>query len=148
MALGRGGDVFVLDMGEPVKIADLAADLIRLSGKEVGNDIEIRFTGSRPGEKLYEEMFFGAEHAVPTEHPKVLRARNAQLPVGVTTVVNGLILAAEEGRPDEELRGILKRLVVDYDPHSAGAPAVGAHPDRTAEVPPRDGDSPSVKPSV
>ncbi len=72
----------------------------------------------------------------PPQHPKVLRARNAELPVGVTTVVNELILAAEEGRPDDELRGLLKRLVVDYDPHNAGAPMHGGHAERTAEVPP------------
>ncbi len=121
-ALGRGGEVFVLDMGEPVKIADLAADLIRLSGKEVGKDIEIRFSGTRPGEKLYEELFFDAEHASPTEHAKVLRARNATLPVGVSTVVNDLIQAAQEGWPAEELRGLLKRLVPDYEPSLAGMP--------------------------
>ena len=74
--LGQGGEVFVLDMGEPVKIVDLARDLIRLSGLEVGRDIEIKFTGVRPGEKLYEELFFGAEMATPTTHPKVLRARH------------------------------------------------------------------------
>ncbi len=121
-AMGQGGEVFVLDMGEPVKIADLAADLIRLSGKEVGRDIEIRFSGTRPGEKLYEELFFDAEHASPTEHPKVLRARNAALPVGVTTVANDLILAAEEGWPGEELRALLRRLVPDYEASLAGMP--------------------------
>ena len=121
-ALGKGGEVFVLDMGEPVKIADLAADLIRLSGKEVGRDVEIRFSGTRPGEKLYEELFFDAEHASPTEHPKVLRARNAALPVGVSTVVADLIQAAEEGWPSEDLRGLLKRLVPDYEPSLAGMP--------------------------
>ena len=121
-ALGKGGEVFVLDMGEPVKIADLAADLIRLSGKEVGRDVEIRFSGTRPGEKLYEELFFDAEHASPTEHPKVLRARNAALPVGVSTVVADLIQAAEEGWAAEDLRGLLKRLVPDYEPSLAGMP--------------------------
>ncbi|MFN8648220.1 MAG: nucleoside-diphosphate sugar epimerase/dehydratase [Gemmatimonadales bacterium] len=121
-ALGKGGEVFVLDMGEPVKIADLAADLIRLSGKEVGRDVEIRFSGTRPGEKLYEELFFDAEHASPTEHPKVLRARNAALPVGVSTVVGDLIQAAEEGWAAEDLRGLLKRLVPDYEPSLAGMP--------------------------
>ena len=121
-ALGKGGEVFVLDMGEPVKIADLAADLIRLSGKEVGRDVEIRFSGTRPGEKLYEELFFDAEHASPTEHPKVLRARNAALPVGVTTGVGDLIQAAEEGWAAEDLRGLLKRLVPDYEPSLAGMP--------------------------
>ena len=74
-ALGNGGEVFVLDMGNPVKIADLAADLIGLCGLEVGRDIEIKFTGIRPGEKLYEEMFFHEENAVATDHPKVLRAK-------------------------------------------------------------------------
>jgi FlaA1/EpsC-like NDP-sugar epimerase len=120
--LGKGGEVFVLDMGEPVKIADLAADLIRLSGKEVGKDIEIRFSGTRPGEKLYEELFFDAEHATPTEHPKVLRARNAALPLGVSTVVGDLILAAQEGWSPEDLRALLQRLVPDYEPSLAGMP--------------------------
>jgi FlaA1/EpsC-like NDP-sugar epimerase len=121
-AMGRGGEVFVLDMGEPVKIADLAADLIRLSGKTVGKDIEIRFSGTRPGEKLYEELFFDAEHATPTDHPKVLRARNATLPVGVSTVVNDLVQAAHEGWPADELRTLLRRLVPDYEPSLAGMP--------------------------
>ena len=121
-ALGRGGEVFVLDMGDPVKIADLAADLIRLSGKEVGTDIEIHFSGVRPGEKLYEELFFGAEHATPTEHPKVLRARNAELPEGIAAAVSELIEAAQEGRQDQELRDLLKQLVPDFDPSLAGTP--------------------------
>ncbi len=128
--LGRGGEVFVLDMGEPVKIADLAADLIRLSGKEVGKDIEIRFTGTRPGEKLYEELFFDAEHATPTEHPKVLKARNAALPIGVSTVVNDLIIAAQEAWAAEELRVLLRRLVPDYEPSLAGMPVREARPAR------------------
>jgi FlaA1/EpsC-like NDP-sugar epimerase len=121
-AQGKGGEVFVLDMGEPVKIAELAADLIRLSGKEVGRDIEIRFSGTRPGEKLYEELFFSAEHALPTEHPKVLRAKNAALPAGVSTVINDLIAAAQEAWEDEELRALLRRLVPDYEPSLAGMP--------------------------
>lgn len=122
-ALGRGGEVFVLDMGEPIKVADLAADLIRLSGREVGGDIEIRFTGSRPGEKLYEEMFFSAENATPTEHPKVLKARNASLAVGVSERVEQLIAAAEEGWSDDDLKAQLKGLVPDFDPSLAGMPA-------------------------
>jgi FlaA1/EpsC-like NDP-sugar epimerase len=120
--LGKGGEVFVLDMGEPVKIADLAADLIRLSGKGVGKDIEIRYSGTRPGEKLYEELFFDAEHATPTDHPKVLRARNSALPIGVSTVVGDLIAAAQAGWPPEELRALLQRLVPDYEPSLAGMP--------------------------
>jgi FlaA1/EpsC-like NDP-sugar epimerase len=117
-ALGRGGEVFVLDMGEPVKLVDLATDLIRLSGREVGRDIEIRFSGIRPGEKLYEELFFGSENATPTRHPKVLRAKNADLPEGTTAAVGELIAAARDGLPDAELRELLQRLVPDFDPRS------------------------------
>jgi FlaA1/EpsC-like NDP-sugar epimerase len=73
-ALGSSGDLFVLDMGEPVKIVDLARDLIRLSGLEEGVDIDIAYSGVRPGEKLYEELFFGHEEVIPTEHPKILRS--------------------------------------------------------------------------
>jgi FlaA1/EpsC-like NDP-sugar epimerase len=121
-ALGRGGEVFVLDMGEPVKILDLASDLIRLSGLEVGADIEIRFTGTRPGEKLYEELFFSSENAIPTPHPKVLRARNGTLPAGLGTQVDRLIAAAQRGDGEDELRAMLQRLVPDFAASGAGTP--------------------------
>lgn len=75
--LGQGGEVFLLDMGEPVKIVDLATDLIRLSGLEVGRDIELVFTGLRPGEKLYEELFLPDEHYERTRHEKIFIAGNA-----------------------------------------------------------------------
>jgi FlaA1/EpsC-like NDP-sugar epimerase len=113
-AIGKGGEVFVLDMGEPVKILDLATDLIRLSGLEVGSDIEIRFTGTRPGEKLYEELFFDSENALATDHPKVLRAKNGVLPIGLSTVVDLLVEGAKDGWDDEQLRGLLARLVPDF----------------------------------
>jgi len=113
-AIGQRGDVFVLDMGEPVKIVDLAGDLIRLSGLQVGADIEIRFTGCRPGEKLFEEMFFGAEQVTPTSHPKVLRARNADLPHGVREGIEALALAAESDAPEAELRRLMGRVVPDF----------------------------------
>jgi FlaA1/EpsC-like NDP-sugar epimerase len=113
-AIGRGGEVFVLDMGEPVKVLDLATDLIRLSGLEVGTDIEIRFTGTRPGEKLYEELFFNAESAIATDHPKVLRAKNGSLPVGLNTIVDMLVDEARKGRPDDEMRELLCRMVPDF----------------------------------
>ena len=115
-SMGQGGEVFVLDMGEPVRIADLAADLVRLSGKEVGKDVEIRFTGVRPGEKLYEELFFDAEHATPTTHSKVLRARNTTLGGDVAVLTEQLVTAASARRPEGELRALLRRLVPDYEP--------------------------------
>jgi FlaA1/EpsC-like NDP-sugar epimerase len=110
-ALGRGGEVFVLDMGDPVKIVDLAADLVRLSGLELGVDIEMRFTGVRPGEKLYEEVFFSGENVVPTEHPKVLRAKNGALESRMVYQISMLLDAAESGACDEDLRQTLGALI-------------------------------------
>jgi len=74
-AMGEGGEIFLLDMGRPVKIADMARDLIRLSGFEPGVDIEVEFTGIRPGEKLYEELITDGEGIVPTGHEKILVLR-------------------------------------------------------------------------
>jgi FlaA1/EpsC-like NDP-sugar epimerase len=73
-AIGESGDIFVLDMGQPVKIVDLAHNMIRLSGREPERDIPIEFIGVRPGEKLHEELWADGEEAVPTSHPKILRA--------------------------------------------------------------------------
>jgi FlaA1/EpsC-like NDP-sugar epimerase len=69
--MGEGGEIFILDMGQPVKVADLARDLITLSGLRPGIDIEIKFTGVRPGEKLCEELSVDAESATRTKHPKI-----------------------------------------------------------------------------
>ena len=118
-ARGAGGEVFVLDMGEPVRIVDLATDLIRLSGLEPGRDIEIQFTGVRPGEKLYEEMFFGRELAEPTGHPKVLRARHAALPDDLAGAVDRLVAAAGGETADDDLRRLLAHLVPDYHPEQS-----------------------------
>ena len=74
-AMGRGGDILVFDMGQPVRIMDLAHKMIRLSGLEPGKDIEIRVTGLRPGEKLFEEVLDPGENTMPTHHPKILHAR-------------------------------------------------------------------------
>jgi len=70
-SIAKGGEIFVLDMGKPVKIVDLAKDLIRLSGFEPGKDIKIKFTGLRPGEKLYEEVLMDSENLDKTVHEKI-----------------------------------------------------------------------------
>ena len=129
-ALGRGGEVFVLDMGEPVKVVDLATDLIRLSGLEPGQDIKIQFTGIRPGEKLYEEMFFSAENVLPTDHPKVLRARNGLLADGTMRKIELLAKVARAGHDDDELRQLLRELVPDFQPHGPPARRDAAATDR------------------
>ena len=128
-AMGAGDEVFVLDMGEPVRVLDLARDLIRLSGLIEGQDVEIRFTGMRPGEKLYEELFFDEESAVRTEHPKVLRARNAVLEFKSGYGVADLIAGAQRNVPADELRRGIRQLVPEY----TGAPEIGEAP-RTAPV--------------
>lgn len=130
-AMGKGSETFVLDMGEPVKIADLAADLIRLSGLEVGTDIEIRFTGTRPGEKLYEELFFSAENAVATAHPKILCGKGGPALQAEGVTFDQLIAAAVGHAPPSALREMIAELVPDYQPpdghepvrRAGGAPA-------------------------
>lgn len=75
-ALGENGELFVLDMGEPVRIADMARDMIELSGYQVGEDIEIVYTGLRPGERLFEDLFSDIENPIRTEHEKIFVSRN------------------------------------------------------------------------
>jgi len=104
----------VLDMGEPVRILDLAVDLIRLSGLEPGADIEVQFSGMRPGEKLYEELFFKGAHVVPTEHPKILRARDAESERYSAEPLDALIRAAKENRSSGEIRRLVASLVPEY----------------------------------
>ncbi|MGQ0703344.1 MAG: polysaccharide biosynthesis protein [Gemmatimonadales bacterium] len=144
-ALGRGGEVFVLDMGEPVRILDLARDLIRLSGLEEGKDIQIHFSGVRPGEKLYEELFFGAEVAAPTEHPKILKARHAEIQEPVMPAVAALIEAARAGAPDEVLLAWLRKLVPDYDPAKSPHNITGRMQDKAT---PRLTEAPPVPPAT
>ncbi len=114
-ALGNGGELFVLDMGDPVKIADLARDLIRLSGLEEGEDIEIKYTGIRPGEKLYEEVLFGDEDVRETAHPKVIRVLAADPKADLESRIDDLIrLAAISPADDQRLRDAIVSLVPDF----------------------------------
>jgi FlaA1/EpsC-like NDP-sugar epimerase len=96
--IGRGGEVFTLDMGEPVKIVDLARDMIELSGLEVGRDIDIEFTGTRPGEKLYEELFIPGETYKRTRHEQIFIANNASsfVPHDLDEEIYALEVAAQQ----------------------------------------------------
>ncbi len=71
-AMGKGGEIFIFDMGKSVKIIDLAKNMIKLSGLKLGSDIQIKFTGLRPGEKLYEELLNNAENTLPTHHSQIM----------------------------------------------------------------------------
>jgi FlaA1/EpsC-like NDP-sugar epimerase len=97
-AMGTGGDVFILDMGSPVKIDDLAHRMIRLSGLTPNVDIAIRYTGLRPGEKMYEELWAEGEQPQPTDNPGILAARrNAIDPAAVAAGTENLIASARVG---------------------------------------------------
>ncbi len=112
--LGRGGEVLVLEMGEPVRIVDLASDLIRLSGLRLGVDIEIKFSGIRPGEKLFEELALDDEHMKPTAHDKVLCALIGTPSAGLLNSVDALVAAAQKRESDEQLRRRISELVPEY----------------------------------
>ena len=120
-AMGKGGDVFVLDMGEPVKIYELAKRLINLSGMEVKDDlnpqgdIEIIFTGLRPGEKLYEELLIG-DNVSKTEHKQIFRAEEDYLPSNVLEEYLKSLEDAEQKGDLESLRDILKKVVSGFTP--------------------------------
>ncbi len=108
-ALSDGGEVFILEMGEPVRIMDLARRMIRLAGRRVGADVEIRVTGIRPGERLTEELHEPGERLQPTGHPSILMVRPRPLP-GLDAHVAALDLLAS-GDDDDELRTTLFRLI-------------------------------------
>jgi FlaA1/EpsC-like NDP-sugar epimerase len=114
-ALGQGGEIFVLDMGRPVRVLGLARDMIRLSGLEEGRDIEIVFTGLRPGEKLFEELYDPREECLPTPHAKIFRARHR------TCALDDLRARFDQweqlGDPKaEEVIALLQQMVPEYTP--------------------------------
>jgi len=113
-SMGTGGEIFVLDMGEPMKIVDLAEQMIRLSGLEPGRDIEIDFTGLRPGEKLYEELFHEQEALVGTEHPKIMLSASREVDWQWMQTTMAELRAACEKRDVEKVRGLLKTLVPEF----------------------------------
>jgi FlaA1/EpsC-like NDP-sugar epimerase len=116
-SIGEGGELFVLDMGEPVKIVDLARDLILLSGLQPDRDIRIQFTGLRPGEKLFEELNLHSEYLVPTSHPQI---RSYLSPFHVDSSQIKLCLRDLQEAVDQQDIGrlvlLLKELIPDYNP--------------------------------
>ena len=112
-AYAKGGEIFILDMGEPVKILDLAKKMIRLSGHVPGEDIKIEFTGLRPGEKLYEELLIDDDNLVETANDRIFVAQMGEVDVDdISTKINRLIgQAYAESR---DIRKEIKKIVPEY----------------------------------
>jgi len=117
--MGREGEIYVLDMGEEVKVVDLARQMIQLSGLAEG-DIRIEFTGLRPGEKLFEEPLADAEHSLPTPYPK-LRIARARPPESERLVEDVVAWLAREGDDADAVRARLKGWIPEYVPGGPGA---------------------------
>ncbi|NMM36573.1 MAG: polysaccharide biosynthesis protein [Glaciimonas sp.] len=139
-SMGEGGDVFVLDMGEPVKIIDLARQMVRLSGLEVKSEatpegtIELVHVGLRPGEKLYEELLIG-DNVEGTDHPLIMRAQEAEIPwLELQGLLQELGHACE--RFDfEEVRAVLQRAVAEYAPQCGIEDLLWRERNKSATVP-------------
>lgn len=111
--MGEGGEIFVFDMGESVKIIDLAKKMIQLSGLELGKDIEIKVTGLRPGEKLYEELLAEAENTVPTHHPQILKAKvRMEEPEQIERIEE--LIRLFKTQKNDEIVGKMKQIVPEF----------------------------------
>jgi len=121
-SMGDAGEIFVLRMGQPVRIADMATDLIRLSGKEPGEDIEVKFIGLRPGEKLYEELITAGEDVAPTQHSQIMVLTGAACGWDELAPLLDALAAAARERDGQALRRALMRAVPEYAPDKAGQP--------------------------
>jgi FlaA1/EpsC-like NDP-sugar epimerase len=112
-AIGQGGHILLLDMGEPVRIVDLAEDMIRLSGLRVGEDIAVEFSGMRPGEKLFEELHLSGERQMPTSHPKIIVVDHDPADIdSVATAIDELARLADAG--PQFVVAELQRLIPEF----------------------------------
>jgi FlaA1/EpsC-like NDP-sugar epimerase len=112
-AMGEGGEIFVFDMGESVKIIDLAKKMIKLSGLEIGKDIEIKVTGLRPGEKLYEELLTKDENTLPTHNPQILKAKTSIYTLENKPLIEELIGLFEK-QQNVDIVAKMKEIVPEY----------------------------------
>lgn len=111
--MGNGGEIFVFDMGQSVKIIDLAKKMVRLSGLVLGKDIEIKVTGLRPGEKLYEELLNESENTLPTHHPKILKAKVREMSGQEMQQITELVEALSKG-DNMDLVSRMKQIVPEF----------------------------------
>jgi FlaA1/EpsC-like NDP-sugar epimerase len=147
-ALAQGGEVFLLDMGEPVKILDLAIQMIRLSGLVPEQDIAIKITGTRPGEKIYEELLIAGDNIQPTRHKQIYSSQEPFIPwVTLEPLLTQLLQAVCQNDPDTTY-ALLRRLVPEYTApdHQAAQAAPPIDPDQpcSALAPAHDSLPPSA----
>jgi FlaA1/EpsC-like NDP-sugar epimerase len=144
-AMGSGGEIFTLDMGKPVKILDLARQLIELSGFVPDQDIRIEFTGLRPGEKLFEELSYQGERVTATQHPKIMQWLCEPLPFEhVRGLVFELVDQIDQLGPDD-FKSRLKRVVPEYQPRQHQVSPDLVQRDKQSEVEDeRDGQQPQM----
>jgi FlaA1/EpsC-like NDP-sugar epimerase len=116
--MGRGGEIFVFDMGQPVKIVDLARKMIQLAGLRPDVDIPIHFTGLRPGEKMFEELFKESENLLPTHHPKIMKAQKSEIESEFSEMLVELVASAQDYN-DKSVRSMIRVIVPEYRQHIA-----------------------------
>ncbi|MCK5685997.1 polysaccharide biosynthesis protein, partial [bacterium] len=114
--MGNGGETFILEMGTSVKIADMARDLIKLSGFELDKDIKIEYIGLRPGEKLYEELITEGEDIVPTEHKKIMVLSGQICELESLNKDIDSVIAIAKQQDGEGIKTMLKKIVPEYIP--------------------------------
>ena len=119
-ALAENGALYILDMGEPVKIIDLACELIQLSGLEPGVDIEIQFTGLRPGEKLYEELLTVDEGVIATRYEQILAVHKNSVPHKHLDAMLAELFDAAREIDGERIKHLLQQMVPSYQPNNEG----------------------------
>jgi FlaA1/EpsC-like NDP-sugar epimerase len=122
MAMGQGGETFALDMGEPIRIRDLAEQMIRLAGKQPGRDISILYTGLRPGEKLFEELFHPLENYHSTAHPKIFEAAPRQQSVALVLAQLARATEAAQQFDEETLQHCVGSLLPAFRWETGDAP--------------------------
>ena len=113
-ALGKGGEIFIFDMGKSVKIVNLAKKMIQLSGLKLGTDINLKFTGLRPGEKLYEELLADKENTLPTVHKKIMTAQTRQYAADEIIPKIEHLISVLKNHDNFEIVGLMKEIIPEF----------------------------------
>ena len=112
--MGNGGEIFILDMGTPIKIDNMALDLIRLSGFEPDVDIKIEYIGLRSGEKLYEELITEGENIVPTRHEKIMVLKGIECALALLDGKIDELASLAEGQKADGIKSKLRQIIPEY----------------------------------